>query len=43
MYKKIEVNKSARNAILSGHPWIFSGKIDSPLQDYENGEVVTFL
>ncbi|MEJ5308090.1 MAG: class I SAM-dependent rRNA methyltransferase [candidate division WOR-3 bacterium] len=40
MYKKIEVNKSARNAILAGHPWIFSGKIDSPLQDYENGEVV---
>ncbi|HAF07276.1 MAG: class I SAM-dependent rRNA methyltransferase [bacterium] len=40
MYKRIEVNKSARNAILSGHPWIFSGKIDSPLHDYENGDVV---
>jgi len=40
MYKKLEVNPSARNAIQSGHPWIFSGKIMSPLSDYENGECV---
>ncbi len=40
MYKKIEVNKNARNAILSGHPWIFSGKVESDLKGYENGEPV---
>ncbi|MDD3803087.1 MAG: class I SAM-dependent rRNA methyltransferase [bacterium] len=40
MYKKLEINPSARNALQSGHPWIFSGKVLSHLADYENGEVV---
>jgi len=39
-YRKIEVDPSARNAVLSGHPWIFSGKIKSSLNDYSNGEIV---
>lgn len=40
MQKKIEINPSARNALLAGHPWIFSGKVLSPLDGYENGETV---
>ncbi|MGE3063304.1 MAG: class I SAM-dependent rRNA methyltransferase [bacterium] len=40
MYKKIEIAKSARNAVKAGHPWIFSGKIISPLDQYESGETV---
>ncbi len=38
--KKIEIDSSARNALLAGHPWIFSGKIKSHLKEYQNGEVV---
>lgn len=40
IYRKLEVDSSARNAVLSGHPWVFSGKVRSPLQEYENGEPV---
>lgn len=40
MISRIDIDKSARNALSAGHPWIFSGKVLSDLKTYENGSPV---
>ena len=41
--RTITINKNKTDAILRGHPWVFSGAIQSTTEDLEDGEMVRLL
>ena len=43
MFKSIELKAGKEAAVKRRHPWVFSGAVQSPINQYKNGDFVTVL